>query len=312
MQSDEKQEVNGLNTGVKSVLWSAAAAMLLVLMSVPMMNVLVVAFMTVPFAILYTMLPKGQFLLHAAASIALGYVLAGPAALVFGLFFLVPAVAAGHMYRRQANARTVITVVTIVILGQLLLELLLFSWVMQISLIGELGNIVRLLVSEFSAQNLLPPQWTDETTTSLIRLMTQSIPLVFIVFSFVAAAGGHWMARLLLRRSYGREVPGLPPAKDWMMPKSLVMYYLVALILQLVATGDHNSYLDVVLLNMVPLLRLVFAIQAIGFFFFLADQKGWHKAVPLLLAVPVILFPPLSLIGVLDVAFPIRKSFKRT
>jgi uncharacterized protein YybS (DUF2232 family) len=175
-----------------------------------------------------------------------------------------------------------------------------------------MGNLFRNMVTELSAQNLMPPEWTDNTTESFVRLMTQFVTLAFIVFSFVNAVVGHWLSRQALRIFFNQEVPGMPRAKDWMMPKSLVFYYLAALILQLIFTGDHNSFMNVVLINMVPLLSLVFAIQAVGFFFFLADQKGWHKVVPLILAVPVILFPPLSLIGVLDVAFPIRKSFKRT
>jgi len=72
---------------------------------------------------------------------------------------------------------------------------------------------------------------------------------------------------------------------------------------------DAEGFAYVAILNLLPLLRFAFVVQTIGFFFFLADQKRWPRAIPLLIAVPVLLFPPLSLIGVLDVAFPIRKSF---
>ena len=52
-------------------------------------------------------------------------------------------------------------------------------------------------------------------------------------------------------------------------------------------------------------------VQAIGFFFFLADVKRWNRAVPVLLSVPVLLFPPFYLIGLLDVAFPLRRYFAK-
>ncbi|MBJ6361665.1 DUF2232 domain-containing protein [Paenibacillus roseus] len=301
-----------MNTGLKSVLWSAAAILLLLMMTIPLINILASVLIMVPFIVLYTTSPRRLFVLYVVIILGLGYALTGLAALIFGLFFLVPAIVAGHMYQRKAQARTVLTVITIVLLGQMLLELLLFSAVLEVSLVSELGNLFRNSVSELSQQGLMPPVWDDSMTDMLIRLMTQSIPLIFIVMSFILAVVAQWVSRRVLNNGYGLDIQGMPPAKDWMMPKSLVAYYLVALILELFMTGDHNSYISVVLINMIPLLRLVFAIQTVGFFFFLADQKRWHKAVPLLLAVPVFLFPPLSLIGVLDVAFPIRKSFKRT
>lgn len=306
------QEVNGLNTGLKSVLWSAAAIVLLLMMTIPVINILASVLIMVPFIVLYTTLPRKLFALYVVITLGLAYALMGPAVLIFGLFFLVPSIVAGHMYQRKAQARTVLTVTTIVLLAQMLLELLLFSAILRVSLVSELGNLFRNSVRELGQQGLMPPVWNDAMTDALIKLMMQSIPLVFIILSFVLAVSAHWISRRVLNRAYGQEISGMPHAKDWMMPKSLVFYYVAALILELFMTGDHNSYISVVLINMIPLLRLVFAIQTVGFFFFVADQKRWHKAVPLLLAVPVFLFPPLSLIGVLDTAFPIRKSFKRT
>ncbi|MNL86727.1 hypothetical protein D3C87_2155570 [compost metagenome] len=49
--------------------------------------------------------------------------------------------------------------------------------------------------------------------------------------------------------------------------------------------------------------------QAIGFFFFVADAKKWPKVVPLLLCIPLLLFSPLHIIGLIDAALPLRKYF---
>jgi hypothetical protein len=69
--------------------------------------------------------------------------------------------------------------------------------------------------------------------------------------------------------------------------------------------------LTVVAANLEPLLRYAFVVQAIGFFYFLADVRRWSKAVPVLIAIPLILFPPFYLIGLLDTAFPLRRYFEK-
>jgi uncharacterized protein YybS (DUF2232 family) len=107
-------------------------------------------------------------------------------------------------------------------------------------------------------------------------------------------------------------VPRFTRAREWRLPRLLVILYLISYVIELFSsTATSDSYFAVALMNLVPLLSFVFAFQAVGFFYFLAHQRGWNKAVPVLIAIPVLLIPPLSLIGVLDTAFPIRKSFTK-
>ncbi|MBD2847998.1 DUF2232 domain-containing protein [Paenibacillus sp. IB182496] len=306
------QEVNGVTTGLKSLLWSSAALGLLVLLLVPGLNLIAAALLIVPFAVLYTSVSARLFAGCVAIVLALGFWLLGPGALMLGIFFLVPAIVMGHLYRRGAQARTVIMAVSLTLLAEFLLELLVFSVLLDISLIGEMTKQVRLMFAELTAQTPAGQMWDPQMTEQLIKTLVHAIPLVLILISFLCAVVAHWVARRVLRAAYGTEVAGAKPARDWMLPRVLVWYYLIALVLDLFVPAGDDSYLTVVLVNLIPLLRFAFSIQAIGFFFYVAYQRGWSKAVPLLLAIPVLIFPPLSLIGVLDVAFPIRKSFKKT
>ncbi|XEC95050.1 DUF2232 domain-containing protein [Paenibacillus tarimensis] len=302
--------MNRLKSGMKPLLWSAAAVVLLVSVIVPALNMLTVGLIMVPFVVMYSTLSRQAFALHVIAVFVVAFLIFGASMLILGLFFLPPSIVMGYMYRKKAQARTVITVVTLTFLAEFLLQMLFFS-AMGISLTGEMSNLVRTVFTDLGTQGMLPESWNGELTETLIRTMVQTIPLVLIVLSFLLAVIGHWVARNTLNRWHGLEIPGLKPAKDWMMPKILVLYYLIALVFDLVISKESDTFFNTVLINLIPLLRWVFTIQAIGFFFYLADQKRWNRVVPVLLSVPVFLFPPLSLIGVLDVAFPIRKSFKR-
>ncbi|WP_238187529.1 DUF2232 domain-containing protein [Paenibacillus sp. L3-i20] len=302
--------MKGLKTGLKPVLWSVAALLLLVLLAVPGLNLFALLLMMVPYVVLYSTLSRRAFMLHLLPVWVIAGLLAGPAVLIIGLFFVVPSIIMGHLYRKGASAAKVIKTVCIVILAQLMLELLLFELVLDLSLLDSMAEAIRSSFNEVMAQNTLAKGWDSTQTETLIDTVIHMIPVTFIMMSFFYTVLSHYIARRAVVRS-GLEVPAFMQAKDWRLPRVLVIYYLIVYVIDLFMVRNSESFMSVALMNLVPLLSYVFAMQAIGFFFFLADQKKWHKAVPILIAIPVLLIPPLSLIGVLDTAFPIRKSLTK-
>nr|WP_253944965.1 DUF2232 domain-containing protein [Paenibacillus sp. NEAU-GSW1] len=300
-----------MKSGLKSVLWSAAALLLTLSLAVPGLNLLAVLPMMVPYVVLYTMLSPRSFLLHLIPVWAVAAILVGPSVLIVAVFFLVPSLVLGHFYRKKAAAGMALRRTFVTLLALLLLQLIAFEYVIGFSMIDQMSSVVRDTYAGLERQKLLPADWNADYTELVIRLMIQSIPMAFIFVAFFYTVITHFLARRLLRAS-GVEAPGLPMAKDWMLPRVLFVYYLIAYVVNLVVPNDSSSFLAVALMNLMPLMRYAFAIQAIGFFFFIAHERGWHKVFPILIAIPVLLFPPLSLIGVIDVALPIRKAFKKS
>jgi uncharacterized protein YybS (DUF2232 family) len=300
-----------LKTGLKPVLWSCAALLLLLSLLVPLFNVITMLLLMVPYVVLYTTLPPKSFALHMLPVWVLAFIIGGPATLIIGLFFLIPSIVMGHLFMKQATASKVVRTVGVVILAQLMLELLIFEVFLDISLLRELSTFVRSTVEELMAQRYLPTEWDSGLTAIVIHTMINSIPVTFIMIAFGLTVISQFVSRRAVKWSGGPEVPRFTRAKDWRLPRLLVVLYLLTYVMELFASRTSDSFFAVALMNLVPLLSFVFAFQAVGFFFFLANQRGWNKAVPILIAIPVLLIPPLSLIGVLDTAFPIRKSFTK-
>jgi uncharacterized protein YybS (DUF2232 family) len=302
--------VKGLKTGLRSVLWSALALLLLLSIAVPVFNVIAAALMMVPVVVLYVTLSRRAFALHMTAVYAAAFAVLGVSALIVGLFFLVPAIVMGHLYSKRTRARKVLTATTLTLLGELLLELVLFDLILNMSLISEMRKAIRQPFDDLLQQGLMPSGWTSEMIDSYIQTLIHSLPTALITVSFLLAVVTHAIARPALRRA-GVEVPGLQPAREWMLPRVFVFYYLIVLIIDFFVPNQGFSFMTVALLNLVPLMKLAFSVQAMGFFFFLAYQRKWPKVVPVLISVLIICIPPLSLIGVLDAGFPIRKAFKK-
>ncbi|MCM3627649.1 YybS family protein [Paenibacillus glycanilyticus] len=295
---------------MKAVLWSGASLLLILSLAVPVLNILTIMLLMVPYVILYTTLSTKSFLLHLVPVWIIAAVILGPSVLIIALFFLIPAMVMGQMYRKKAPAPYILRRTTLTILFCLLAELLIFEGVLNQSFIDQIGEFVRALVTDLESEHVLPKEWDSDYTDSVIRIMIQSIPQAIILISFVYAVITQYFARKVLASSI-EDIPTMPKAKDWMLPRIMVFFYLVVYILNMFADSSSSFY-SVALMNLVPLMKYAFTIQAIGFFFFIAHQRKWNKAVPVIIAIPLLLFPPLSLIGVLDAAFPIRKSFSKS
>ncbi|MFB9326611.1 DUF2232 domain-containing protein [Paenibacillus aurantiacus] len=295
---------------MKSLLWSGLLLALLLAIAVPLLNALALVVMLVPAVMLYATLSKPMFAIHMAAALGIALAILGPPALIVGLFFVAPSIVMGHLYRKGAPARKVITTTLLTLLAELMLELVLLDWLFDMSLLTEIRDLILRVTGDLDAQGLLPASWSADMTDVFIQTMIHSIPMTMITVAFLYAVITHAIVRPLLRAS-GLAVPGLQKARQWMLPRIMVFYYVIVLFADMVVPAQGDSFLTVALLNLVPLMRLAFTIQAIGFFFYVAHERGWSRIVPILLAALVVAFPPLSLIGVFDTAFPIRAAFKK-
>ncbi|WP_246469840.1 DUF2232 domain-containing protein [Cohnella nanjingensis] len=293
----------------KSLAWSAAALVLLLSIATPLSGITLFLLMT-PLVVLYTMLKPVSFAVHIVAIAAVAFALlgnGGAIALTFGFFFLVPSIVMGHLYKRRAKAKTVVMVGFLVLLAQLLTELALFSAQYNIDFSAQLATFIEDWLKQLQTNDLVTGDWAG-TASSLGDAIMRMLPTLLLLTSFLLAIVTHALSRRLLSIS-GIVTPALPEMKTWMFPRSLVFYYLIAVIMSYAIPASSTGFWSDVVSNAMPILQFAFTVQAMAFFFFLAGAKSWPKIIPIILAIPLLLFPPFYLIGLLDVAFPLRKYF---
>ncbi|MCD9024830.1 DUF2232 domain-containing protein [Cohnella silvisoli] len=294
----------------KSLAWSAAALLLLLSLATPL-NFMTTFLIMTPFVVLYTMLKPKIFVLHLLPIGVIAYFLSGaygPVVLTLAFFFLVPSIAIAHMYKRGSSARLAVTIGFVFVLAQLLLELALFSLLFNIDLKAELISMLTENLKQLETGNIFAAGWAVDTANAFGDAIMTMLPMLLLLSAFLFTIVTHALSRLALR-TVNIQAPALPLAKTWRLPRSLVLYYLVAMIASMAMPDDSGGYWAIVVSNLIPVLRFAFTIQAIGFFFFLADAKKWPRIVPLILCIPLMLFPPFYMIGLLDAAFPLRKYF---
>jgi len=263
----------------------------------------------------FSMVFAGNVILTGLAAALLGWAGAGFVAMLLALFFLIPSLVMRMMYKRQTAAHSVLIAGVVTILAQLLLLLLiLYSFGYNVTTYVKQGLTESMTMAE-SVMNMNIPQ---ESIDTLIRTVSQTIPLYLILFSVFYVVVTHAVSRYALQKS-GETIAGLKPMREWKLPKSLVWYYLIALLASFIVT-DPDSVISVMLLNLIPLLMLAFAVQAASLLFFAADVKQWSRSwiivLLIVLGMVILVIPPLlqiiALIGVFDVAFPLRDRLKKS
>ncbi|MCM3262054.1 YybS family protein [Paenibacillus lautus] len=296
-----------------TAVWSIVYLLLLLSLLTPFS--IVTAFLLVlPVAILFTALNTKSFIMH-VVPVWLIALLIHPIYLLLAIYFAIPGIVMGYLYRKRKAAMQVLKYGMAVMLVELLVLLMISTAFFQLNLSEYVDEIVKMTtapLTEMGVEGGLGGQFLGtELDTQLIKDQTMRlVPFAMIISSFLMTVVTHALARPTLN-SMGLSVPRLKPAREWMLPRSLIWYYLLIFFINIATVNSDNTFMKMIVANATPLLQICFMIQALSFFYYLAHERKWHPIAPLLTAIPIVLFPPAMIIGILDLAFPLRQAFSK-
>lgn len=300
------------NRSWQGIIWSAVLIVSLLSLMTPFI-IFTCSFLMVPVLMLYVKSSTKRFVVSYVLSLLVVYILTqwiGLYLITISLFMLPPVLIMGNLYKRKAAARSVLTAGMVTIIAESLLSLLV-GFAVGLNPVAKFKQFMidSIATMPQSIQEILPKDqdW-------YVGFIVQVIPLYLICVALFLALVTHGVTRWFLNKT-GEGIPGLRPMREWMLQKSLVWIYLVAFVLDLFTTPDSSSLISTLLMNAMPLLMLIFAVQAIGFLFYVAHANKWKPILPIVGIIILVFMPPLflvySLLGVFDVAFPIRERFKK-
>lgn len=290
--------------------WSGIYFLLLLSLFTPL-NMITICFVMIPPVVLYVLAGRRLFALFLAVPLALIVALLkelGWLLVLFSLGFLIPAVVMGEMYVRSKPARHAVMGGIAALVGQMLLLLIvLYSMGVKVN-----HEIRQYFLNGYAAlpeamKSVISPEMLEMTANTAIQM----IPFFMIATGMFYAVVTHLIGSALLR-AMGVQAPRFAPIREWMLPKSLVWYYLILILMDLFMTRNSSSIWAALLVNALPLLTLLFGVQAVSFAAYYVHVKQRLRAFPFITA---ILFPVLPqivcLLGVFDVAFPLRSAMNK-
>ncbi|WCF08340.1 YybS family protein [Paenibacillus thiaminolyticus] len=308
--------MNRLKYRWSSLAWAVAALVLLLSILQPIM-VLTMSLMAVPFVMLYATQSLRGFILHGAALLLIVYFLLGGfgmAGVLTGVYFMIPGIVFGHMFKQKRPALNVYVAGTATFLVESLLLLALAKLAFDFNVYQYIMSVMNESMVGLQQTSLFPADLTQEMKEQFVILLSQMIPFMLIIGALYMGTITYAISRALLT-AQGIPVQKLKPVRQWMLPRALIWYYLITIILDLVVQKSSGSFLTLILINLVPLLQIAFMVQGIGFLFFLAHSRKWNKAIPVVITIAVIFLPVLHgilrIIGIVDLAFPLRQAMSK-
>ncbi|MDX8346060.1 YybS family protein [Rossellomorea sp. YZS02] len=165
--------------------------------------------------------------------------------------------------------------------------------------------------SLFESLGQEPDKKLVDSLESSIDLVQTLMPTLFVGISVVLALLFIVINFPIMKR-LGRDVPVFKPFREWKLPKSILWYYLITLVLSMILQPEKGTYAYTALINVLYVLQSLMAVQGLSFIYFFAHVKGWSKGI--LVLITIISIPLLYLVrilGIIDLGFDLRQRLQR-
>lgn len=297
-----------------SIAWSFVYLLLLLSLATPF-TVITVFLIVIPGVVLYTIQSTRTFYLHVMSIWLITAILFGPSFLILAVIFIVPSIVMGRQYKKRASAFKTLMTGTASLICMSLLLLMLITLVFDVNLAHSIEDTINSMTTQMVGITENPVTgksiWSPELNQQYSELTVRMIPFTLVLTSLLIAVITHAISRPTLT-SLGHVLPKLRHIREWKLPRSLIWYYLLCLILDIFVASAHEGFFGTILVNLMPILMFCFMIQTVSFFFYLVHHKKWNYFMLALLIIALIFIQPLMILGILDIAFPLREMVTRS
>jgi len=300
-----------------AIMMSIFSVMMLFYLYVPLLSIIFFLAAPIPI-ILYTIrhgLKKG--IAAGAIGIVISFLIGSMAGLMSAPILIAVGLGMGAFYSRRQPGNAIIT-------GALIY---LFSFLISFVVSVQLFQIDIMSIAKESIEQMMPMvesvlKQSGASEKDIAKQLKQfkemqdmalsALPVALLIAVTLMAFVNHWFVRPLLKR-FVSDMPVLKKFKDMRLPKSMVWYYLLTLLLMLIQT-EKGSFLWLVQTSAFQILFILVLIQGFSFLFYYCHEKNISKAVPIFAVVLTVFFPPIGvivrIIGIADIGFDLREKVK--
>ncbi|MED1437073.1 YybS family protein [Aeribacillus composti] len=288
---------------------------LLITLYVPILSVISIFFLSTPFIIFGIRHGIKQSFVLLLASIVMTFLIGSIVSLPIGLMFSVTGIIMAYFYRQKRQlfaliGGTISLLINFVLdyaLSIVFLGVDLFSDVIQ-----QTKSSVRETLAAFPSMDEEMKKTMMEQMNEQFDLLMNLLPSMFVIVSFMLAVIIHILNIGIIKR-LKLNVGTITPFRDWKFPKSIIWYYLIAILLMLINL-PKESFLNIALYNIVFVLQTVLLIQGFSFIFYFCHVKKLSKAVPVLIVIGTFILPillyPVRILGIIDLGFNLREKIR--
>ncbi|MES1044305.1 hypothetical protein BLX88_05830 [Bacillus obstructivus] len=294
------------------------AILLFIYNYIPLLSIVSVLFLLLPFILYSAKYPFKHALVLLIGSILISVLLGSlfliPVALIYGT----TGIAIGYCIRTKKSKFVLYMSASILFLLNAILQYIAF-----IVLFNK--NILKVLITTFqdsfqqSAKILEglgqgSSEQLMEQYNAFLDTITTLLPSLLVISSFVVV----WILlaiNLPIVKRFKIDVPKWNAFRELKLPKSILWYYLITIILAIIWRPEQGTYGNMALVNLNFILQMLMVLQGYSFVFFFSHEKRWTKAIPILIVIFTFFLFPLQyiirILGIMDLGFGLRQFLNR-
>ena len=308
----------GRQLAVGGVLLALFSIMLLITIYVPVIGVLMMFILPVPFIFvaLENDLKWSVIFLIAACflTVILGHIFSVPLTIMMGSI----GITIGY-YLKTGKSRLQMYILSVLLfIANMLLIFVTSMVLMDINYIDK--TIERMNVIIDQSERMFNGIGQNEESIEMLMQFRESLQLIeillpsFIVIASVVLVGVIFIGCKPIINRFSSKKMLIAPLRELQLPKSLLWYYLFTMIASLfISSSDGIIY--TVVFNLLFCMQFFVMLQGYSFLFFISNKKNWNKAIPIIIVFLSILLPFASIVapfirilGIIDLGFGLRKK----
>ncbi|KLA28348.1 hypothetical protein B4077_5546 [Bacillus cereus] len=291
------------------------AMLLLISMYVPILGTVVTFALPLPFILLTIRYRLSNAFVIFTAALFITVIVSQPMNLVKTTMFGLIGIVLGYMYKKQKKPVEILMAGTLAYLIGIMLIYVASIKFFNIDLMKQMQNMLNESMAQSEKivtaagmpiskeQKELFAQFNDVLQTLFPSLLV----MVSVCFSWITV-----MISGSVLRKLKHDVIPWPKFKDIQLPKSIVWYYVIFILLSTFIKVEPTSYLHMVFSNLYVIFALLLVLQGLTFIAFLAHSKGFTKGIPIIsfivcMFIPM-LFPLVTILGIIDLGISLRSK----
>jgi uncharacterized protein YybS (DUF2232 family) len=302
-----------------AILLAAFAVLLLLTIYVPFLGMVVNLFLAVPFMLFAAKNDGKSILVFIVASLLLSFIVGSVMSLPLALAYGTTGAVIGYLIQKQKNMGILFITGTLVFLINLILIYVTSIVLFEVDMITEMIELMResLNISADLLKNFGNAQDSEkllEQFNNGLNLIKTLIPTLFVLSSFFIVFIMQLVSFPIIKR-FGIKVEKWKSFKEISLPKSLLYYFLLTLLLSMFMNPEEGTFWYMAIINLTYILQFLMVLQGYTFMFYYFDKKGISKAISITIGIVAFLIPIflyiIGILGIIDLGFDLRKGFNK-
>ncbi|GAB6644365.1 YybS family protein [Bacillus cereus] len=291
------------------------AMLLLISMYVPILGAVVTFALPLPFILLTIRYKLSSAFVIFTAALFITVIVSQPMNLVKTTMFGLIGIVLGYMYKKQKKPVEILMAGTLAYLIGIMLIYVASIKFFNIDLMKQMQNMFNESMTQSEKIVTAAGMPISKEQKELFVQMNDILQTVFPSILVMVSVCLSWITVIIsgsALRKLKHDVIPWPKFKDIQLPKSIVWYYVIFILLSTFIKVEPTSYLHMVFSNLYVIFALLLVLQGLTFIVFLAHSKGFTKGVPIIsfiacMFIPM-LFPLVTILGIIDLGISLRSK----